>query len=444
MQNKLVVFAILVTIALLNTNSFSQSPQPLPAILIRDVRVFDGHRTFEHRSVLVANGKIAKIVSADERISGATEVIDGPGRTLLPGLIDCHVHVGDESSLRQSLVMGVTTVLDMFTSEERLKMMKRVEREDPLDMADVRTAGIGATAAGGHPTEMGGPPIPTVSSAADAQRFVDQRIKEGSDFIKIIYDDLSLRQKVPMLDQKTLVALVKAAHQRHKLVVVHIGNEDQARAAIGAHADGLAHLFFGRTSSSDFGRFAASHHVFVIPTLVTLHSACGTGDGKELAADPHFSPHIPLNLMRLLTMTWPADASLCQGADEAIQQLVKEGVPLLAGTDAAIPGTTYGASLHGELELLVKLGLTPLDALVSATSRPAHYFHLEDRGVIRRGARADLLLVEGDPTRDILSTRNIVAVFKRGMKVSMLDSFGMRKPLKEFDRSSSYDTNCGG
>jgi len=55
--------------------------------------------------------------------------------------------------------MGVTTVLDMFTSEERLKMMKRVEREDPVDMADVRTAGIGATAPGGHPTEMGGPPI---------------------------------------------------------------------------------------------------------------------------------------------------------------------------------------------------------------------------------------------------------------------------------------------
>jgi hypothetical protein len=68
-------------------------------------------------------------------------------------------------------------------------------------MADVRTAGIGATAPGGHPTEMGGPPIPMITtSPAEAQEFVDQRIAEGSDFIKIIYDDLSLRQKVPILD----------------------------------------------------------------------------------------------------------------------------------------------------------------------------------------------------------------------------------------------------
>src|SRR5262249_52350013 len=197
-------------------------------ILIRDVRVFDGNRTMEHRSVLVANGKIIGIFGANRAAHTQGEVIDGRGKTLLPGLIDSHVHVADENSLRQALTLGVTTVLDMFTSEERLKMMKRVEREDPLDMADVRTAGIGATAQNGHPTEMGGPPFPTVSSPREAQAFVDARLEQGSDFIKIIYDDLSLRQKVPMLDRETLGALVDSAHRRGKLVVVHVGNEVQA------------------------------------------------------------------------------------------------------------------------------------------------------------------------------------------------------------------------
>jgi len=384
------------------------------------VRVFDGERVLEHRSVLIENGRITWI--SGWRLRSNAEVIDGRGRTLLPGFIDAHVHVSDENSLRQALALGVTTVLDMFTSAERLKMMRRVEREDPPDMADVRTAGVGATAPHGHPTEMGGAPIPTISSPAEAQDFVDQRIQEGSDFIKVIYDDLSLRQKVPMLSQQTLVALVKAAHRRHKLVIVHIGNEKQARDAIAAHADGLAHIFFGKTSSSDFGRFAASHHVFVIPTLVTLYSACGIGDGKELLADPHFGPYIQPALAPMLAMSWPANADICLGTSEAMRQLIKQHVPILAGTDAPIPGTTYGASLHGELENYVKLGMTPLQALVTARSIPAHYFRLDDRGVIRRGARADLLLVEGDPTQNILATRNIVAVFKKGVPVQRLKS----------------------
>ena len=386
-------------------------------ILIRDVRVFDGHRTIEHRSVLVTNGKIIKIIPADKPGPDEGKVIDGRGRTLLPGLIDSHVHVSDENSLWQALALGVTTVLDMFTSEERLNMMKRVERDDPLDMADVRTAGVGATAPHGHPTEMGGPPIPTISSPSEARAFVDARLEEGSDFIKIIYDDLSLRQKVPMLDRETLAALVNAAHRRHKLVIVHIGNESQARDVIAAHADGLAHIFFGKASSRDFGHFAARYHVFVIPTLVTLYSASGIGDGKELLADPHLGAYIRSDLAKMLAMSWPADESICHGGNEAMRQLIKERVSILAGTDAPIPGTTYGASLHGELEYYVKLGMTPVQALISATSTPAYFFHLDDRGVIRPGARADLLLVEGDPTRNILATRNIVDVFKRGVVV---------------------------
>ena len=219
------------------------SAQNADRFIINDVRVFDGHRMMEHRGVLVENGKIIRVSRAIRNPREAA-IIDGRGRTLVPGLIDAHVHIGDEEALRQALVLGVTTVLDMFTTSERLAMMKRVESEDPPDMADVRTAGIGITAPQGHPTEMGGPPIPTLSSAADAAQFVDQRITEGSDFIKVIYDDLAKMGKpVPTLDLKTISAVIEEAHRRGRLVVIHVMDEQRAREAIAAHVDGLAHMF---------------------------------------------------------------------------------------------------------------------------------------------------------------------------------------------------------
>jgi imidazolonepropionase-like amidohydrolase len=215
-------------------------------------------------------------------------------------------------------------------------------------------------------------------------------------------------------------ALVVAAHKRGKLAVVHALSEAQARDAILAGADGLAHLFIGESVSPDFGEMVAAHHVFVIPTLSTIYLNCGKSLGLSIAADPHLSPHIGKDAAERLTMAKadPSANQLCIGTDEAMRELVRAHVMVLAGTDAPAPGTTYGASLHGELELLVRDGLSPVQALAAATSLPAHAFHLNDRGVIKRGARADLLLVEGDPSRDIRDTRNIVAVWKRGVKVA--------------------------
>ena len=92
-------------------------------------------------------------------------------------------------------------------------------------------------------------------------------------------------------------------------------------------------------------------------------------------------------------------------------------MPILAGTDSPVPTQTFGASLHGELALLVDVGLTPFQALATATSVPARTFGLSDRGRISRGLPADLLLVDGDPTTDILATRRIVKAWKRGVPI---------------------------
>ena len=398
-----------------------QAPATLQ--LIRDVRVFDGEHVFEHRSVLLEDGKISRIGGSELKVTNA-EVVDGRGRTLLPGLIDAHVHLPNpvEKASRQALVLGVTTQLDMFNGGYRLKLIKKFESEDRPDIADMRTAGTGATVPGGHPTQMGGGPIPTITAPDQAQSFVDARIAEGSDYIKIIHDDGSTwswtTQRVPMLDNATMRVLVEAAHKRGKLAVVHVLSEQQARDAISAGADGLAHMFVGESVGPDFGRFVSDHHAFVIPTLVTLYPDCGKSEGPATLADPNLRPYIGEGWRQSMEMAKRNLQlnHLCNGTDVGIRQLVQAHVPLLTGTDAPVPGTTYGASVHVELALLVRDGLTPLQALAAATSVPAQAFHLADRGWIHPGMRADLVLVEGDPTTNILATRNIVAVWKRGIR----------------------------
>jgi imidazolonepropionase-like amidohydrolase len=398
--------------------------QTSPMQLVHDVRVFDGEQVLEHRNVLIEGGKIAQIGGLEVKVAQA-EIVDGKGRTLLPGLIDAHVHIPDHATdaARQALVFGVTTQLDMFNGGDRLEVIKQMEAKDAPDLADVRTAGVGATSPGGHPSQMGGPPFPTISAPEQAQSFVDARIGEGSDYIKIIHDDGSnwnwTTKRVPMLDNVTMKALVDAAHKRGKLVVVHALSEQQARDAIAAGADGLAHMFSGESIGSDFGEVVAAHHAFVIPTLSTIYWDCGESQGAAVLADEHLGPYIDeewLGGMKLPKAD-PTKNHFCKGTDEGIRQLVDHHVPILTGTDAPVPGTTYGPSVHSEMALLVRDGLTPIQALAAATSAPAHCFHLDDRGWIRPGLRADLLLVEGDPTTDILATRNIVAVWKRGVRV---------------------------
>lgn len=393
------------------------------SFVVKDVRVFDGERGTEHRSVLVENGRISRVGGAGLQVPRGTEVIDGRGRTLLPGLIDSHVHLTDSvaADLRQALSLGVTTVLDMFSGSTRFERIKEMRAADSVGLADVRTAGTGASAPGGHPSQMGGPKFPAVADSSQAADFVSQRVAEGSDFIKIVYDDLaSLGMSLPMLQKNTLYGLIAAAHAHGKRAVVHALSEPYARTAIEAGADGLAHLFTGATVSDDFAGVVASHGAFVIPTLGVVFASCGQPNGAAIVGDSLLLPYIrPMwRPMMSRVINWPNGPKSCDGTRAAVRQLAAKKVPILAGTDAPSPGQTYGASLHGELVLLMSAGLTAPEALTAATSAPARAFGLSDRGRIDPGLRADLLLVEGDPTTDITATRRIVAIWKRGVKVA--------------------------
>ncbi len=333
-------------------------------LFFQNVRIFDGHQFAGPLNVLVENGKIQMAGSLVKKPANA-EVISGAGLTLLPGLIDSHVHVFGSAHLTQALAFGVTTELDMFSNIQNSKSIEEDQAAGKLtDEADLRTAGILVTAPGGHGTEYG-INIPTISNPDQAQAFVDARIAEGSDYIKIVYDDAleyGVPKAIPTLDKKTLAAVIAAAHKRGKLAVVHIGSLQQAIDAIDAGADGLAHLFVGDHSSPDFGRLAAMHHAFVIPTLSVLNSICGIKK-EALASDSRISGGLTSANLDNLKAVFPSRTHLsCNGATEAIHQLRQSHVPILAGTDAPNPGTEHGASMHGELELLVQAGLTPAEA----------------------------------------------------------------------------------
>ena len=392
------------------------------ATLIHDVRVFDGKAVHERRSVLFENGVI---VDADFRgaAPAGSRVVEGAGRTLLPGLIDAHTHAFAFQEL--PVLFGVTTQIDMFTDIGMMKTAKdEMAQGRRHDHADLFSAGTLATVPNGHGTQFG-IAIPTITKPEQAQAFVDARIAEGSDFIKIV---METGYGFKSLDLPTAKALIEAAHRRGKLAVVHIGNEKDARAMLEAGADGLVHLFPAASADAEgLARLAASRGAFVIPTFTVLESMAGWR-GDDLLADPALAALLGKEAQAPLKARFGTSARPDRlAAPKAVTAaLVKAGVPVLAGTDAGNPGTQYGVSMHRELAALVDAGLTPTQALAAATSVPAQAFRLGQRGRIDRGYKADLLLVEGNPAADILATRRIVEVWKDGESAN-----GLREQQRE-------------
>lgn len=400
------------------------APPPGPAetpglTAIRGVRLFDGERVVPGATVVIEAGTIREVGVSVGVPEGAT-VVDGSGRTLLPGLIDAHTHVfGD--ALRRALAFGVTTELDMFSDPAQAQRLRAEQHQGrAAARADLFSSGTLVTAPGGHGTEYG-IKIPTLARAADANAFVAARIAEGADFVKVVLDDGgAYGTRWPTLDRATLAAVVAAAHARDRLVVVHVGTATGAVAALAAGADGLAHLFADAEPPAGFVEQARRRGAFVVPTLTVLESLADAGGGAALAADARLSAWLSPGEARALRRGFGLPAGRPR-LDVAVAlkttgRLAAAGVPILAGTDAPNPGTVHGASLHRELELLVAAGLTPVQALAAASSAPARAFHLEDRGRVAPGLRADLVLVEGDPTTDVRATRAIVQVWKDGVR----------------------------
>jgi imidazolonepropionase-like amidohydrolase len=395
------------------------SPTSSTRFVIADARVFDGERTWPRASVQVADGRIEAI---DESLPlpAGYERIDAAGRTLLPGLIDAHVHTWGEAR-SEALRFGVTTMLDMF-SDHRQIAAARAEREssEATSRADLWSAGTLATAAGGHGTQFG-LDVPTLASPDEAEAWVASRKVEGSDFIKIVREDLHTftgRAQLPTLDNATAAAVITAAKRQGLRAVVHASGQEHARASLRDGADGLVHGFEDTLADPEFVALARERGAFVIATLTVV--AGMAGETSTLAEDPRIAPYLTPGQRQTLGADFGFGAPqprLVETARENIHRLHAGGVTMLAGSDAPNPNTAHGASLHEELEQLVRAGLSPQQALAAATSGPARAFGLDDRGRIAPGSRADLVLVDGDPLADITATRAIATIWKNGHMV---------------------------
>ncbi|MEV7770827.1 amidohydrolase family protein [Kitasatospora sp. NPDC086791] len=391
--------------------------------VFREARIFDGHRVSADDTVVVADGRI-EAVGRRLAVPAGAEVVEGKGRTLLPGLIDAHTHVIG-AALRRALVWGVTTELDMANFPEQMAAAKK-EQDGPLgpSIADLRSAGCAATVPGGHGSARF-PEIPTLTEPEEAAGFVDARIAEGSDYIKVHYDDGQVSghmddRTLPVIRKETMAAVIAAARERGLLTIVHTGTVRAGLDAVEAGAHGLAHLLVDRAPGPEFGEALARHGAFAVPTLSMVELFSGSAELGTLADDPAVARHLTPEELALLerhragtARRLPVDVS---AAEAAVRSAHAAGVPLLAGTDAVM--WLHGIGLHRELELLVRAGLTPREALTAATASPARIFSLSDRGRIAPGLRADLLLVDGDPTLDIRATRAVRGIWKRGERVT--------------------------
>jgi len=396
-----------------------ENPDPSgPGTAIVNARVFDGEQVHENASLLIAAGRV-RALGPELEIPAGARVVDAAGRTVLPGLIDAHVHSFGSARV-DALRFGVTTVLDMFRPPFDFDQT-RAERASfgPIDKADLFSAGFLATADGGHGTQYG-IEVPTLAGPEEASDWVAARKAEGSDWIKIIIEPGWGGRELPTLDAAAVAALVEEAHAQGLMAVAHVSIYDDAMMAIEAGIDGLVHLFADQPVDAAFVDAARSAGVFVVPTLPVLAGLHGHGDPGWMETHPVLGPRITPAQRQGLAQRFPMSG----GGESAWSKLVTSvralhsaGIPILAGSDAPNPGTAHGVSVHHALRLLVEAGLSPSAALRAATTVPAAEFGLEGRGCLQPGCRADVLIVDGNPLADIEATANISAIWKNGQPV---------------------------
>ncbi len=359
---------------------------------ITDVRVFDGIRLLDgpHR-VRIDDGVIAAIEPAADpgRPSSADQLsVDGRGATLLPGLIDAHVHLTGVDDLKTLAAHGITSALDMGTWPSALVAdLRRAEK-----VTDIRSVGAPAVGPGGGHARIPGLPVDSIiSTPDDARALVRARVAEGADFIKVVTE----RRGGGGPDQQCIDALVEAAHAHGKVVIAHASVVGAVAMSQAAGVDVLTHAPIDAVLDDDAVAQIVDAGRVVVPTL-TMMEGVVRNVGRPQIDYRH--------------------------ARDSVAALHRAGVPVVAGTDAnsspGVPASVpHGSSLHHELELLVAAGLSPTEALQSATSVTARHFGLADRGLIEVGRRADLVLVDGDPTADITATSHLRGVWIDGEKI---------------------------
>lgn len=201
------------------------------------------------------------------------------------------------------------------------------------------------------------------------------------------------------------------------MAIAHAVELEAARTAITAGADGLAHVFEDVPADDAFLRLMRRSGAFATSVLTTAD--CGE-EARILQGDPQVRPFLARRQRAALTNATSEEDCSTATLDVAlgnVRRFSEAGIPITAGTDAGVRSVAHGASVLTELGLLVRGGFSPAQALAAATTTPARAYGLRDRGRIAGGRRADLLLVDGNPARDIAAIRDVDLIWKNGYVV---------------------------
>ena len=397
----------------------------MKSVTIRSVRVIDGTGQTTERATVIIRGSTIAAIGSDRDLAPprGTCKIDGRGLTLLPGLIDCHVHLclGAEPDVvdaiakeppaltllkssqaaRRTLEAGFTTVRDVGSRDHSIFTLQRAIDEGLIPGPRIVAAGQAICMIGGHARFIG----QEVEGAEQVRSVVRAQIAAGAAVIKVIASGGVLTPGTsPDQAQMTvdeLRAAVDESQRAGRKVAAHAHGSSGMKNAIqaGVHSIEHATLMDGAAAT-----MMKQQGVFMVPTLSALATtaACRLGCGIPESA-----------LDKAKSMTKRHQVSF--------KHALRDGIQIAMGTDAGTPFNFHGENAQ-ELERMVSLGMSPMQAILASTSAAARLIGIQDQvGTIEKGKLADLLLVEGNPLRriDLLRDRNrIIGVMQAGKLVA--------------------------
>lgn len=440
--------------------------------LIRNTRLFLGDGTvMEGATVLVRDGKIADIFDGPgpDADSIHADVVEGSGKTLLPGLIDVHVHLSspggmstdsndydvDKTMARDAAALLYSGVVATRSAgdgvDASFKLRKAIDGGSKLG-AELKICGPMFTVDGGHGTEytrnapatvremMAAQIVRLPKTAEEAHRMVRELKARGIDGIKAILESgFGEGLLYNRMDVALFRAVAEEAHAQNLPLAVHTGDSRDVSDAVDANAASIEHGSWRDPIPDAVLAKMAKNGVYLDPTIGVAAAYADYFAGRADALDNSLVQQtVSTNVMKgtrdFLTSGKGMDAGRAELFDKAAAQGVenllrawKAGVPLAMGTDSGNPLVFPGPSMHHELQLWVKAGIPNAVALQAATGNAAKLLGVAGRlGGIRKGMDADLLLVDGNPLQDITATERISLVVFKGERVRRADLFDQK------------------
>jgi imidazolonepropionase-like amidohydrolase len=394
-------------------------------------RIVDGtgKPAIENGTLVIQDGRVTAVgPSARVKPPGGAEVVNATGKTIVPGLINGHGHVGETQGLRSGAQFytpenvarqlglygryGVTTIFSLGGDREAAFRMRDEQNTPGLKRSRIFVAGN----------------IIVADTPEAARKQVDDVAATKSDIIKIRVDDnLGTSKK---MSPEVYAAVIDEAHRKGMRVAVHTFYLEDAKAVLKLGADYIAHSV--RDKEIDAGTIALlkQRDVPLCPTLTREVSAFAYGATPEFFADPFFlreaenreSSEQLKDPKRQQTMRDSAAARQYREGMEVAKRNLKKlsnaGVRIVMGTDTGPPARFQGYFEHMELELMVQAGLTPMQALVAATGDAARLLKQSGKiGTLEPGAWADLMVLAKNPLEDIRNTKTVEAVWIAGNRL---------------------------